>query len=145
MKPTVTPYLPDTAQEIARNWMATRKQPAFSLPHEQRLDTCPNCQDYGFVTLILCESGPYNAFVPSGKDKDGRAQIVTWFDGDATYSKGWYVKQATNMYPCPECEKRRHKDAEYIPLPEVAARMRDHKPVIEALAAKMRSKKQLGV
>ena len=99
----VTPYLPKlgviTAREHERSGKAT-----FIKAYEFSADQCPNCQGMGIVWLIRTDSGPYTKFVPSGAwDNHGNLKIVTWFDGNERFGKGWYLIMDTLAYPCPKC------------------------------------------
>ena len=99
MPPTVTPYLPKEAEADAQAWQRSGKA-AFVKAYEQAHNqlVCPNCQGVGFVMLNLASGGPFSS-PPSGG-------VITWFDGNDRYGKGWYRVEKTLAYDCPECKKR---------------------------------------
>jgi hypothetical protein len=96
----VTPYLPDAALKTARDWERTHQMPAFiwAFNHDEP-GTCPNCNGIGGVYLRLAKAGPF----PSPAYAKA---VVTWFDGDGQFAKGWYVVGDTFAFPCPACERR---------------------------------------
>lgn len=98
-RPLVTPYLPEDGKATAR---AHEKSglPAFIKAYEKSINPldCPNCQGMGFVLLTLASAGPYNSPLPH--------RVITWFDGDDRYRKGWYLIDRTLQFDCPECRKR---------------------------------------
>lgn len=133
-KPAVVPYLPQDAQFVAKSWIEGGK-PAFVLSFEQNLEACPNCQGNEVVYLCLAEAGPYK--LPPVTRKP-----IRWFDGDGNFGKGWYIIKSTAAYRCPECSKpKAQSENGYIPGEVLQDLLRDHKPVIEALAAKMSKRK----
>lgn len=107
----VTPYLPEAALMAASVWEAQRKQPVFVLAIDSPVSpspatdaarrgearrACPNCGGLGAVYLRFCESGPHSA--PTGG-------VITWYDGDGVYRRGWYRVAETKIFPCPHCQK----------------------------------------
>jgi len=95
----ITPYLSDAAKEGVRNWERNHKMPVFAFAFDHATgNACKNCNGIGGVYLHFIKAGPYSS--PSIAKS-----VVTWFDGDGVYGKGWYVVGETMAFPCPECEK----------------------------------------
>ena len=97
--PTVAPYLPKEAIATAQAHEKTGHA-AFVKAYDKAHSplACPNCQGMGFVHLVLTKSGPNSSPSPGG--------VLTWFDGNERYGKGWYIIERTLQYDCPECKKR---------------------------------------
>jgi len=96
--PTVAPYMPGEARVAAQAHERTG-YPAFVKAYERATNplACPNCQDVGAVLLTLAKAGPFKSPPSNG--------VITWFDGDERYGKGWYVIDRTMQFDCPECAK----------------------------------------
>ena len=95
--PTVTPYLPAEATAAVKAH-ERGGHPAFVKAYEQARNqlVCPNCQGVGFVMITLTEAGPYSSPSSSG--------VITWFDGNEQWGKGWYRVGKTLTYDCPKCK-----------------------------------------
>ena len=109
-----TPYLPNEAKNIAREWMREHKQPAFvvAVNHDYGGLTCPNCNDIGGVYLKLCSAGPYQT-------PRSHTAVFTWFDGNETYRKGWYIVKEMMTFICPECNGIPRERGPWISGPRV--------------------------
>src|SRR3990167_2852470 len=95
----ITPYLPPSAMKTAKDWEASHHMPTFTWAMDHSIgSTCKNCGGGGVVYLRLMERGPYSTQA-AGK------QLITWFDGDERYRKGWYIVKDTLAFACPECVK----------------------------------------
>lgn len=94
--PTVTPYLPGEGK-AAVQVHERNGHPAFVKAYERSANplACPNCQGVGMIVLNLAASGPFKS-PPGG--------VITWFDGNEKYGKGWYVIDKTLAFECPECK-----------------------------------------
>ena len=99
MSDYITPYLPKDALAEARSWAAQNKAVFQKVMPQSKNGSCPNCSGTGLVMLQFASKGPFKT-PPGGKD------VVTWFDGDGAFGKGWYIVAQTIPYACPECAKR---------------------------------------
>ena len=99
----IAPYLTPQATADAKNWRA-RGKAVFQMVVETREDAeCRNCSDVRYIYLSFCKAGPFQT-APSTK------AVVTWFDGNNIYGKGFYIVENTVAYPCPHCEQE-------VPMP----------------------------
>jgi len=93
----MTPYLPLEALTMVKAHQANSNMPAFTWAMNQDPVSCQNCGGNGEVYLRLAEKGPFS-FVPATR------KVITYFDGDGRFGKGWYIIKDTQAFPCPECQ-----------------------------------------
>jgi len=95
--PGITPYLPTEAYRMAKAHENQCHMPVFTwamIP--EGVEDCPNCGGGGIVYMRLAERGPFGTPTTS--------KVVTWFDGDGKFRKGWYIVKETMAFPCPKCQ-----------------------------------------
>lgn len=90
----VTPYLAAAAKHTVNNWQRQTKMPALVLAFDQAPTGCRNCSGIGKMFIRLCNAGPFQA-PPHG--------VITWYEGNGQFGKGWYVVEDTIILECPEC------------------------------------------
>ena len=101
-KPTVriTPYLSKEAKIDITTWRNQGKA-AFHRVIEQKPDAeCKNCGDWRQIVVSFCSKGPSMQPVTPHKPS-------TYFSGNGTVGKGWYLIENTVTYDCPNCSGRR--------------------------------------
>ena len=92
----VTPYLPKAAESLVAARERTVKKPVLVLAMDVVNDlVCQNCGGGGKVYIKLTKAGPFQ--------RPQTNQVVTWFDGNGQYGKGWYIVEDTMVFDCPEC------------------------------------------
>lgn len=92
----VTPYLPKAAERIIANHERDYKLPVFVLAMDIMPGAaCRNCGGGGKIYLRRTKAGPF---------KDPRpGPVLTWFDGNNRFGRGWYQVADTLIFDCPEC------------------------------------------
>ena len=101
----ITPAYPSVALQMAKNWQASHNMPvlAVAIDHQYKLQ-CKNCNGFGKVMMKFCSAGPFpNPISPK--------EVVTWFDGNGVYGKGFYVVEETRAFNCPLCSGQSSRQA----------------------------------
>ena len=96
----ITPYINDSETKLAQTYMRTHKQPVFVMAvdlDDRYSGYCRNCAGIGFIYVRMMRAGPFKD-VPTTKD------IITWFDGNEYFGKGWYIQGNTMSLICPHCK-----------------------------------------
>lgn len=100
----ITPTYPKEAILTAKAWAASHNMPAFAMVIEMQpnvLYHCKNCTDLGILYLKLPSKGPFASPI--------LGKVVTWFDGNEAFGKGWYTVEQVLPYACPMCERIKGK------------------------------------
>ena len=109
----LTPYLPKEAQQSIREHYAGKKMPAFVKAVELGEDYqgyCQNCAGLGVIIVQFCDKGPFWE-VPT------TTKAITYFEGDGTTKRGWYIVGRTVEFTCPHCNGARRLE----PAKDIAA------------------------
>lgn len=95
----ITPYMNRSDENMAQAYMNTHKQPVFVMAvelDERYVDYCRNCAGIGFLHIRYMRAGPF-------KDAPMTKDVITWFDGNARFGRGWYIQGNTLTLVCPHC------------------------------------------
>lgn len=91
----MTPYFPLEINAQIKMWEETKNMPVLTWAMTLKEGQCRNCGGDGLVYIRFCEAGPYKTPFHPG--------VMTWFDGDGRYGKGWYRVKNTIAINCPKC------------------------------------------
>jgi hypothetical protein len=107
----IIPTLPNEGIAQGRAHQRQYNQPVFTWAISQgEPDECPNCGGNGEVYMRLAEKGPFS-YVPQSK------KAITWYDGDGTFPKGWYIIRETIGFVCPKCKGAQTVRSEPVRVP----------------------------
>jgi hypothetical protein len=100
MNTHITPFLSKDSRIEIQEWNARKNEHnAFHRLIDQVGNVeCQNCGDFMFLLVSFVRAGPFRS-VPNHRV----GETLTWFDGDQSHGKGWYIVVKTRSFDCDNC------------------------------------------